>query len=79
MADAVALRGEAAEVARAEAQALFARAGDGSFRDALAELLAELDDGEVAAEETLAYVRPASASLTSRAVCASSRPRGSCR
>ena len=50
-ASAVALRGEAQEVALAEAQAVLAMARDDDYRGRLASLLATAGEGEVAGEE----------------------------
>jgi hypothetical protein len=47
MSEAVALRGEAAEVALGEAQAVLAMVHDGERRERLADLVAAIGDGEV--------------------------------
>jgi hypothetical protein len=51
MADAVAVRGEAAEVARAEAQAVLALVQDGRRRQRLADVVAALDDGSLEGDD----------------------------
>jgi len=51
MSSAVALRGEAQEVALAEAQAVLAMARDGDYRGRLASLQAAATEGEVAGED----------------------------
>jgi hypothetical protein len=50
-ADAVAVRGEAAEVALGEAQAVLAHVADGERRGRLADLIAAVQDGEVAGDD----------------------------
>ena len=54
MSDAVRVRGEAAEVSRAEAQAVLAMLGDGQRRERLADVLAAVDDGRVEGEDAAA-------------------------
>jgi hypothetical protein len=51
MSDAVTLRGEAAEVALGEAQAVLAMVQDGERRGRLADLVAAIQDGEVSGPE----------------------------
>ena len=51
MTDSIRISGEAAEVARAEAQAVLAMVQDERRRGRLADLLAALDDGEVGADD----------------------------
>jgi hypothetical protein len=51
MSDAVAVKGEAAEVALGEAQAVLAMVQDEERRGRLADLVAAVQDGELAAEE----------------------------
>ena len=51
MADAVRVSGEAAEVARAEAQAVMAAISDGRRRGRLAGLVAAVDEGRIAGED----------------------------
>ena len=51
MADAIAVRGEAAEVALGEAQAVLAMVQDTGRRDRLADLIAAIADGEVGAAD----------------------------
>jgi hypothetical protein len=54
MSDAVRVRGEAAEVSRAEAQAVIAMLGDGQRRERLADVLAAVDEGRVEGEDAAA-------------------------
>ena len=54
MADAVRVRGEAAEVSRAEAQAVLAMVSDEQRRARLADVVAAVDDGEVAEDDAAA-------------------------
>jgi hypothetical protein len=54
MSDAVRVRGEAAEVSRAEAQAVIAMLSDGQRRERLADVLAAVDDGRVEGEDAAA-------------------------
>ena len=54
MADAVRIRGEAAEVSRAEAQAVLAMVSDEQRRARLADLVAAVDDGQVAGDDAAA-------------------------
>jgi hypothetical protein len=54
MSDAVRVRGEAAEVSRAEAQAVLAMLGDGARRERLADVLAAVDEGRVEGEDAAA-------------------------
>jgi len=57
MADGVRLRPEEQEVARAEAQAVFAVASDSAYRDELALLVAAVDEGELGAGEAATLER----------------------
>jgi hypothetical protein len=54
MADAVRVRGEAAEVSRAEAQAVLAMVSDEQRRARLADIVAAVEDGEVAGDDAAA-------------------------
>src|SRR3954468_13675777 len=54
MSDVVRVRGEAAEVSRAEAQAVIAMLGDGRRRERLADVLAAVDEGRVEGEDAAA-------------------------
>jgi hypothetical protein len=54
MADAVRVRGEAAEVSRAEAQAVLAMLNDEGRRARLADVVAAVDDGQVEGEDAAA-------------------------
>jgi hypothetical protein len=54
MSDAVRVRGEAAEVSRAEAQAVIAMLSDGQRRERLADVLAAVDEGRVEGEDAAA-------------------------
>ena len=54
MSDAVRVRGEAAEVSRAEAQAVMAMLNDGQRRSRLADVVAAVDDGRVEGDEAAA-------------------------
>ena len=54
MSDAVRVRGEAAEVSRAEAQAVIAMLSDGRRRERLADVLAAVDEGRVEGEDAAA-------------------------
>jgi hypothetical protein len=54
MSSAIAVRGEAAEVAAAEAQAILAMVQDEERRGKLADLVAAIDDGEVDGEDAQA-------------------------
>jgi hypothetical protein len=51
MPDAVRVSGEAAEVARAEAQAVMAAISDGRRRSRLADLVAAVDEGQISGED----------------------------
>jgi hypothetical protein len=54
MADGVRVRGEAAEVSRAEAQAVLAMVSDEQRRARLADVMAAVDDGQVAGDDAAA-------------------------
>jgi len=54
MSDAVRVRGEAAEVARAEAQAVLAMLTDGQRRSRLADVVAAVEEGQVAGDDAAA-------------------------
>jgi hypothetical protein len=54
MSDVVRVRGEAAEVSRAEAQAVIAMLSDGQRRERLADVLAAVDEGRVEGEDAAA-------------------------
>ena len=54
MSDAVRVRGEAAEVSRAEAQAVLSMLGDEQRRARLADVVAAVDDGSVEGEDAAA-------------------------
>lgn len=54
MSDAVRVRGEAAEVSRAEAQAVMAMLSDGQRRSRLADLVAAVDEGRVEGDDAAA-------------------------
>src|SRR5262249_53800223 len=54
MSDAVRVRGEAAEVSRAEAQAVLAMLGDGQRRARLADVVAAVDEGRVEGDDAAA-------------------------
>jgi hypothetical protein len=54
MSDAVRVRGEAAEVSRAEAQAVIAMLSDGQRRERLADVVAAVDEGRVEGEDAAA-------------------------
>jgi hypothetical protein len=52
--DAVTVRGEAADVSRAEAQAVLAMVSDGDRRARLADVVAAVDEGRIAGEDAAA-------------------------
>ena len=54
MSDVVRVRGEAAEVSRAEAQAVIAMLSDGQRRERLADVLAAVDEGRVEGDDAAA-------------------------
>ena len=56
MSDPVSVRGEAAEVSRAEAQAVLAMVSDGERRARLADVVAAVDEGRVEGEDAAALV-----------------------
>jgi hypothetical protein len=76
LSDAVRVGGEAAEVARAEAQAVLAMVRDGGRRGALADLVASIGEGEVAGAEADALAELLALGLGSGRVRALYGPEG---